>query len=87
MKKATTTMITRTFTQSITVTYKTVKFGVIGEEVTHTFEGNPDLQRAIKKHESLGKYDSAIIVSVEENTTLYGMEIEDFLKYAEKVER
>lgn len=80
-------MITRTFTQSITVTYKPVKSGVIGEQAIVTFEGSPDLQRAIKKYESLGKYDSAIIVSVEENTTLYGMEIEDFLKYAEMVER
>ena len=87
MKKATTTMITRTFTQSITVTYKPVKSGVIGEQAIVTFEGSPDLQRAIKKYESLGKYDSAIIVSVKENTTLYGMEIEDFLKYAEMVER
>lgn len=80
-------MVTRTFIEETTLEFKPVVDGVTGEAQTVTVEGRAsDPVKVCKKAASLGKYDSVIIVGVQEKAQLLGMPVEDFKALAKPIE-
>lgn len=82
-------MITRTIVNKTTIKYKTVINGVVSDN-EKTLEVNGmvgDPIKLCKKEEKMGKADSIIIVSMNEDSTLYGCTVEEFLTVAKPIVR
>lgn len=79
-------MVTRTFVDATTVTFKKVIKGEVGQSEVMTIKGKvSDPIKTIMKLEGLGKLDSVIIVSLTEDSKILGVPVEQFKSIAVEV--